>query len=50
MPVVGGLVGEGLTKLICVTGAPAAASTERCDPMVTFCDEIARHRVQTPGH
>ena len=37
-------------KLICVTGAPAAAPSEMCDPIVTFGDKIARHRVQTPGH
>ena len=25
-------------KLICMTCAPVAAPSERCDPMVTFCD------------
>ena len=27
-------------KSICVTGAPAAAPSERCDPMVTGCDML----------
>ena len=27
-------------KLIYVTGAPAASPSERCDPMVTFCDNL----------